>query len=206
MLGSLLIFNPATTTVQAPAVGLNKPRSAMGSSLLPGGKVILAGGDDNSSAFSNVIETFDPSTGTVALLTVTLATPKSGPYAFRLPSGKVFITAGYSFTNPPKDDLFDPGTATIAAVTHPGAETRGSAATLLADGRVLVAGGFASEQASKVRVFSDKGMVWDMEPDLLHSRSYCAVVTLKDGSVLAVGGMAGTGNTFVGEAERLYYP
>jgi hypothetical protein len=200
------IYKPSTNSFQLPAAGMIKGRRSMGTALLSNGKVLLAGGDDGSSAFADVMETYDPNTGTVATLGVTLTNKKSAPFAFTLPSGKVMITAGYAFAYPPSDDLFDPNTATTMTLTHPGGSARGSAATLLKDGRVLVAGGYESAQQSKVRVFNEQGVVWDTEPDMLNARSYFALVTLKDGSVLAIGGREGSKYTFPAEAERLYNP
>jgi hypothetical protein len=204
ILSSFVIYKPSTNSFQSPAFGLSKGRATIAATLLLNGKVLLAGGDDGSSAFSNIMETFDPGTGAVTLLKATMSDKKSAAFAFTLPSGKVLITAGYAFAYPPRDDLYDPVADSVLAVNHPNGSARGSAAARLADGRVIVAGGFETAQEKKVRVFTEKGMSWETLPDLLHARAYLALVTLKDGSVLAVGGR--TGSTYPSEAERLYYP
>ena len=205
-LASFVIYKPSTNSFQSPAASLSKARATIAATLLQNGKVLLAGGDDGSSAYSNIMETFNPSTGQVTLLKATMSDKKSGAFGFTLPSGKALITAGYAFAYPPRDDLFDPAADTVTAINHPGGSARRSAAARLADGRVIVAGGFEDAQKEKVRVFSEKVMAWDMLPNLLHARSRAALVTLKDGSVLAIGGEAYSGNIFVAEAERLYYP
>ena len=204
ILGSFVIYKPSTNSFQSPAFGMSKGRATMATTLLQNGKVLLAGGDDGSSAFCNIMETFDPGSGAVTLLKATMSDKKNSALAFTLPSGKVLITAGYAFAYPPRDDLFDPAADTVTAVNHPNGSARGSAAARLADGRVIVAGGFESAQESKVRVFTEQGMAWEILPDLLHARAYLALVTLKDESVLAVGGRQG--NTYPGESERLYHP
>lgn len=205
-LTSFEIYKPGTNSFQTPGVVLSTGKARMATALLAGDKILLAGGDDGSSAFSNVLETYEPNSGTVTALGATLTNKKSAPFAFTLSSGKVMITAGYAFAYPPEDDLFDPTTGKTTTLTHPGGSARGSAATLLKDGRVLVAGGFESAQQNKVRVFNEQGVMWDTEPDMLSARSYFALVTLKDGSVLAIGGREGTKDTFPAEAERLYNP
>jgi hypothetical protein len=205
-LASFVIYKPSTNSFQSPAASLSKARATIAATLLQNGKVLLAGGDDGSSAYSNIMETFNPSTGQVTLLKATMSDKKSGAFGFTLPSGKALITAGYAFAYPPRDDLFDPAADTVTAINHPGGSARRSAAARLADGRVIVAGGFEDAQKEKVRVFSEKVLAWDMLPNLLHARSRAALVTLKDGSVLAIGGEAYSGNIFVAEAERLYYP
>ena len=205
-LSSFEIYKPSTNTFQTPGVVLSTGKARTATALLTGDKILFAGGDDGSSAFCNVLETYDPNSGSVTALGATLTNKKSAPFAFTLPSGKVMVTAGYAFAYPPEDDLFDPTTGKTTTLTHPGGSARGSAATLLKDGRVLVAGGFESAQQSKVRVFNEQGVIWDTEPDMLSARSYFALVTLKDGSVLAIGGREGAKDTFPAEAERLYNP
>lgn len=205
-LDSVMIYKPASGSFSLPAVTLSKGRMYLAGALLSSGKVLLAGGDDGSSAFSNLLELFDPATSQVTKLSVTMTDKKSLPFAFTLPGGNVLITAGYAFAYPPSDDLYDPLTNKVTKLTHPGGSARGSVATQLADGRVLVLGGYEKAQDKKARVFDGKTLSWDMLPDMLQARAYFGVITLKDGSVLVVGGRSGSGNTFPTQAERLFNP
>jgi N-acetylneuraminic acid mutarotase len=205
-LDSVMIYKPASANFVLPAVTLSKGRMHLTGALLPSGKVLLAGGDDGSSAYSNLLELFDPATSQVTKLSVTMTDKKVRPFAFTLPGGKVLITAGYAFAYPPSDDLYDPLTNKITKLNHPGGSARGSEATLLANGRVLVLGGYEKAQEKKARAFDGKTLSWEMLPDMLQARSYLGVITLMDGSVLAVGGRGGAGNTFPTQAERLFNP
>jgi len=205
-LDSVMIYKPSSSNFVLPAVTLNKGRVYLAGALLGTGKVLLAGGDDGSSAFSNLLEIFDPASNQVTKLTVTMTDKKSRPFAFTLPGGKVLITAGYAFAYPPSDDLYDPVSNKVTKLNHPGGSARGSSAALLNDGRVLVVGGYEKAQEKKARAFDGKTLSWELLPDMLQARSYLGLIALKDGSVLAVGGRGGASSTFPAQAERLHNP
>ena len=75
------------------------------------------------------------------------------------------------------------------------AELKGSSVTTLQDGRLLISGGTGDDQTPRplVQVFKD-GSVITVQP-LLIARSHHASVTLKDGSVLVMGGSTASGAT-----------
>ena len=68
----------------------------------------------------------------------------------------------------------------------------GTGSALLADGRVLVVGGssgpVSSTAVATVEVFDPKANSWAAATPMLQARAYPATVTLRDGSVLVVGG------------------
>jgi hypothetical protein len=99
------------------------------STLLPNGKVLLAGG-------SIAAQTYNPSTGAFTLTSGSLAVFVSR--ATLLTSGKVLLTGGP--TNAAQ--IYDPSTDKFAATKGPMSQARpDSSATLLGDGMVLIAGG-----------------------------------------------------------------
>jgi WD40 repeat protein len=117
--------------------------------LLPDGKVLVAGGfTNNASDPVASAELYDPSSGSWTA-TGNLITPRAGHTATLLPDGKVLV-AGGSDTSAVAE-LYDPSSGSWTATgsmagrasdspTPPGTRLYHTA-TLLADGKVLVAGG-----------------------------------------------------------------
>ncbi len=115
--------------------------------LLPSGKVLVVGESfGNARAFS--AELFDPATGTWSV-TGRLNQPRSGHTATLLPTGDVLVTGGaHNFFNStpyfPDAELYNAGTATWSTAGSPNVFRTSHAATLLSDGRILVAGGWTT--------------------------------------------------------------
>jgi hypothetical protein len=66
-------------------------------------------------------------------------------------------------------------------------------ATLLANGKVLVAGGLPASASSSVELYDASTGTWSAGPALLHARSGHTATRLLNGSVLVVGGDGGSG-------------
>jgi len=112
--------------------------------LLLSGKVLVVG-ESFGNAFAFSAELFDPATGTWSL-TGGLKQPRSGHTATLLPTGDVLVTGGaHNFFNSalyiPVTELYNAGTATWSTAGSPNVARVSHAATLLPDGRILVAGG-----------------------------------------------------------------
>ena len=134
------VWDPATSTFGPPGShGLDEPISS--ATLLADGRVLVIGDKDPVAA-----EVWDPATST--------SSPAGSPTeahgrrsATALPDGRVLILGGCSrycadVPDPPASaEIWDPATASFSPAGSL-AVGRAGPATLLADGRVLVVGGF----------------------------------------------------------------
>ncbi|MFE8600190.1 Kelch repeat-containing protein [Archangium violaceum] len=115
--------------------------------LLPSGKVLVAGGSAARSARATA-ELYDPGAGTWSL-TSNLIGGRESHTATLLPSGKVLVAGGYhplgtdGWGSPylATAELYDPGTGTWSPTGPLIQGRRGHTATLLPSGKVLVVGG-----------------------------------------------------------------
>ncbi len=110
-----------------------------------------------------------------------------------LNDGRVLIVGGGNdvMSPPPgpfRAEIYDPATETThltAATNHPRAW---GTATLLNDGRVLVAGGEVRGATATTEIFDPATEEFVETGNMLRPRSYHAAVRLQDGRVLVIGG------------------
>jgi len=133
--------------------------------VLPGGKVLVVGGETFSTTMLSAAELYDPTTRTWTLAKA-MATPRALHTATVLGTGKVVITGGATgvtgggyATATSSIEVYDPATDTWSTAAAALSKTRHShvAALLSPSGNVLVAGGIEGTTAT---YFQD-AEVWD---------------------------------------------
>ncbi len=140
------VYDPAARRggTFTPTGNLNVARMNLTGTLLPNGRVLIAGGAGSSAAVASG-ELYAEAAGTFTA-TGSLSQAREGPTATLLPNGKVLIAGGRGgyWGYGPEAELYDPagGTFTPTAnnISLPRAWT--TATLLSTNGKVLIAGGY----------------------------------------------------------------
>ena len=145
------LFDPSTGAF-TPTGSMSTPRNLHTATSLADGRVLIVGGRSNTQDLATA-ELYDPSTGAF--------TPTGAMNALRglnaaalLDDGRVLVTGCAIPCNSAIAELYDPGTGAFTLADTPG--TAGTA-TLLADGRVLTAGGGCAPDGSAAAQLFDPG-------------------------------------------------
>ncbi len=121
--------------------------------LLADGRVLLAGGCGTSA------QLYDPATGSFSP-TGSLGQVRAGTTATLLSDGRVLFAGGYNCAPAGQDgiwasaELYDPSTGTFSPTGSLVAPRTQHTATLLADGRVLIAGGLSGSSPASANVIT----------------------------------------------------
>ena len=141
--GSAELYDPdsGTWTVTGSMI---EARSWQSATLLPDGRVLVAGGMGSTGSGGDEVvflmdsaELYDPDTGTWTA-TGSMIEARHNYTATRLSDGRVLVTGGGLASA----ELYDPDSGTWTATASMIEGRSGHTATLLSDGTVLVAGGY----------------------------------------------------------------
>jgi len=196
-----LLGSSAGAKEQDPSAGwvttgsLNTARAGHTATLLPGGKVLVAGGRGSSEILRST-ELYDPTSGTWTA-TGDLSVPRSGHTATLLANGQVLVVGGdvgqasaYSLGMLGTAELYDPGAGTWRRTGSLNMPRAGFSATLLSSGEVLVAGGVDNSDTAltSAELYDPATGTWRYTGSLAGARFAHSATRLLDGRVLVVGG------------------
>lgn len=145
------LYDPVTGTWSATG-SMNTARGFYPAVLLSNGKVLAAGGVGAPHGMSSA-EVYDPATGAWSP-TGKLLTARGNHTATLLPDGKVLAAGGYRYSTNPNEpeypitaEVYDPANGIWTATANLISARSGHTATLLLNGKVLVAGGYTPRPA-----------------------------------------------------------
>jgi N-acetylneuraminic acid mutarotase len=189
----------------SPTGSMTVARAYHTSTLLPTGKVLVAGGDNSSFGNLASAELHDPATGTWSA-TGSLSESRSNHTATLLPNGKVLVAGGYGGSGLlGSAELYDPATGTWNAAGSIGTARVDHTATLLPNGKLLVAGGGnnAGIAYSNAMLYDPSTGTWSATGSLTIGRYGHTATPLPNGQVLVAGGL---GNSVTPDSAELYDP
>ena len=190
------------TTVETSSKGwvstgdLNVPRWGHTATLLPNGKVLVVGGNTrigNNTSITKSAELYDPASGSWRS-TGDLNVARVGHTATLLAGGRLLVAGGTtSYEQPFVDtntaELYDLETETWSLTGNLNDATSGHTATLLENGKVLVAGGWnGSSTLDKAEIYDPANGTWTITGSLVAARYWQTATLLKNGRVLVTGG------------------
>ncbi len=209
------LFDPETQSFSRAGTISRDSHTA---TMLPSGDVLIAGGEVGWDPTGNACGNPGPIDSTTAEIyqassgqfvpTGSMLGAREGHQATLLNDGRVLITGGiYSLPSEPwwrplsESEVFDPATGTFAAVGQMNLARYGHTATLLQNGKVLIAGGGYPYASNTAELFDPADGKFTSTGNMTVSRSGHTATLLPNGEVLLAGG-GGLGSL----AAELYDP
>jgi hypothetical protein len=202
-----------------PTGNMRSVRTYHTATVLPNGKVLVAGGSSEGTCFcdittpSNSAELFDLVSGTFDS-TGSLGTPREAHTATLLPNGKVLVAGGVNQDNGIFDqatetaELYDPAVGSFTSTGSMGTARTGHTATLLPSGKVLIVGGDTTNSGglASAELYDPATGFFTPTGSMGTARGQHTATLLPNGKVLIVGG--GPGGPIPGSfaSAELYDP
>jgi hypothetical protein len=192
------LYDPKSGT-WAVTGSLSNARFKHTATLLPNGKVLVAGGNTTFNVALASAELYDPATG-VWTATGSLNIPRYEHTATLLANGKVLVVAGfqnYSYESP---ELYDPATGTWTIMGRVNYARAEHTSNLLPDGRIFIAGGTANNAnaSPSVEIYDPVTETSSIVGDLNTGRTRHTATLLLNGKVLLAAGRDWNNGAFGG--------
>lgn len=193
------IRTTAAPKTKRPARAQERDLAGQTTTLLSDGRVLIIGGQDTEGAQTRIAIN-DPRSGETTALAFGLREARAWHSATMLPDGRVLVIGGKGQDNKivQSAEIVDLGTQLVEAV-HPAPSVFGRAnhtATLLTDGRVLIAGGESARgnASNQVELWDFKTKTTKTSGKLIVGRQKQRATLQADGTVLIQGGLDSAGN------------
>jgi hypothetical protein len=180
-----MVTNPWVPGTWSEATSMLYNRSYHTATLLPNGKVLIAGGDQEGTC-----EIYDPVTNSWEE-TASLLVPRHFHEAVLLNNGKVLVAGGRGLNNisTPECELYDPETQIWTATGSFNYVRNDPKLTLLANGDVLAIGGTGVLFIHQMEVYRADEGVWELTSEMWEStRINFTATLLQNEKVLVTGG------------------
>ena len=177
---------------ELPIASMDTARTNHTATLLTLGKVLVAGGYDDSSTLASAA-LYEPGTG-LWTSTGSMSTTRFFHTATLLPDGRVLVAGGEDLTGAfrASAELYDAATGLWTPAGTMSVARSGHTATLLPNGKVLVAGGTDGSYLATAELYDPVTGQWAATGTMNAARSVFPATQLPDGRVLVAGGTNGS--------------
>src|SRR5208283_4778317 len=203
VLKSLLVVLVLALPISAEAPGvwtlsgnLNTARANHAAATLPSGEALIVGGIGDSGKPLTSAEIYSLSGNTFTTLPTGLAVGVSGLTATVLGDDTVLLAGGINSLGKSVSaaELYDPALGGFIKLPAMKKARSHHTATLLANGKVLIAGGeYASVPLASLEIFDPASRTFSLAAPLKHARQDHTATILADGTVLIAGGANSSG-------------
>jgi large repetitive protein len=217
--GGEIAEQPAYVTNQqgerVEELAMTTPRADQSAAALQNGRVLIAGGTTtgNVGGVTSSAEIYDPNTQSFTA-TGSMTVARQGATVTLLNDGRVLLAGGVQNVGFRAElssaELYDPVAGTFAATGSMQTPREGHTATLLRDGRVLVAGGSDNgvHTLDSAEIYDPRSGAWHFAGHMTVPRVAHVAVLLGSGQVLIAGGGRGDmpGGYIVYQSAETYSP